>query len=84
MSKTINQFLILFAIIIGTFGKLLVHSLDVGLHFKDMLKSNSASCITVRSSLSTITWGKYPIVHSRGTATTPAVGCCKPANILSM
>ena len=39
MSKTINQFLILFAIIIGTFGKLLVHSLDVGLHFKDMLKS---------------------------------------------
>ena len=38
VGKAVYQLLIILAVIIGTFGKLLVHTFDVGLHLKDMLK----------------------------------------------
>ena len=55
MGKTVYQFLIIFTVIIGAFGQLPVHTLYISLHLKDMLKASSASCMTVRSSLSIIT-----------------------------
>ena len=39
MGKAIDQLLIVLAVIIGTFGKLSVHALDIGLHLKNMLES---------------------------------------------
>ena len=38
MSETVDEFMVFFAVIISAFGKLLVHTFNVGLHLKDMLK----------------------------------------------
>ena len=38
VGEAVDQFLIIFAVIVGTFGELLIHTLYVGLHLKNMLK----------------------------------------------
>ncbi len=38
MGEAVYQFLILLAVVIGAFGKLPVHALDVRLHLEDVLK----------------------------------------------
>ena len=39
MSETVDEFMVFFAVIIGAFGKLLVHAFDVCLHFEDVFES---------------------------------------------